>query len=246
MAKFDYTIDWHGPFKLDDAVDICRNRGWEKGVYIAIGHHRPIRVRLSAPKIQYIGQSNELYYRVSPLHHDKLCRLSIPISEVWIGRFENDKDRKKDLKEVEKGLIFFLRGRMNIDHRKDLPITNISIKNRFYNGRTNRRRWVSPHRNWPRAIRYDFSKKRAVVWRGLRRLTFTEKMLESFKLRKPTKLEDFIRLPALKKAVIAKYFSPKMNYKDFVDKQQNGMTNIWSSDKKGNSGDWVKPVRQKI
>jgi hypothetical protein len=135
------TVEWVGPFNLDQAADHCEREQLVQGLYIAFGREKSggwwpyywetrwvgqssrLSNRLARMPLQYIGISGELCGRVNLTKHEKLGLLDPSRTDLWLANPISYLDYEKKnglghqlaIAALEKALIFSLKPRLNVD-----------------------------------------------------------------------------------------------------------------------------------
>jgi hypothetical protein len=135
------TVEWLGPYSLEEAAAACLQEGLTQGLYVAFGAPkavgwwpyywearwvgRPSRLsnRLARTPLQYIGISKELCGRINLSGHKKLKLLSPRGTDIWFANpishldaeAKNGFGHQLAVSALEKALIYSLKPRLNED-----------------------------------------------------------------------------------------------------------------------------------
>src|SRR5690348_3043922 len=114
------TVDWYGPYDLDEARESADGMG--PGLYLCIGQCRYER-RI---QIQYVGIGKNVRTRLQEDHH-KLCKVTKQ-RELWIGEISTAEPSGRRVKVTKAGLDYaewlharFLQLPLNEKKTKSLP-----------------------------------------------------------------------------------------------------------------------------
>lgn len=106
-----FVVNWTGPYSKDDLDDN------KSGLYLITGYEKHKKTKLSC----YCGITNNLGQRLGNYHH-KADRIT-QVREYWLGKFVNCRNTTKNLKIVEKLIVYFWQDNLNLNDllKKRIP-----------------------------------------------------------------------------------------------------------------------------
>ena len=169
MKSITATIDWFGPYSIEEAAKASKF-DYEDGVYMVIGKAKYER----SDKLQYIGLATDLGKRLNGNHH-KIPQVTRD-QKIWLGEVTSPRTPGKKIKVTDRLLdlaewahAYFLQLPLNGKKTTNPPDREIVVYNRWWQKDYETQYKQRPHRNWPDFIDYYGPNYLAkIVWFGAR------------------------------------------------------------------------------